>query len=420
MPHDILHQTDPEVAQLIDQETRRQSETLEMIASENHTSPAVIEAMGSVLTDKYAEGYPKKRWYEGCWNADSVEQLAIDRFCKLFGVDCANVQPHSGTSANTAVYLAALEPGDKIMGMSLAHGGHLSHGYDVNISGMFYKSVSYGVSEKTERLDMDQVRQMALKERPDMIVVGASAYPRQIDFAAFGDIAKEVGALVLADIAHIAGLVAAGVHPDPAPHSDFVTTTTHKTLRGPRGGVIGCKEDWAKKINSAVFPGTQGGPLVHVIAAKAVAFHEAMQPEFIEYQKKVIANCQALAAALKEEGWRLVSDGTENHLLLIDLRSRFEDLTGKQAAGWLSQAGIIANKNTIPFETRSPFQASGVRLGTPAATTRGMGEAQMKTIAQWVDAVLTSQGDEEKLSGIREQVLEFCKEFPVPACRVEA
>jgi glycine hydroxymethyltransferase len=415
-----LAQSDPEVAELIRQERRRQSETLEMIASENHTSPAVIEAMGSVLTDKYAEGYPNKRWYEGCWNADSVEQLAIDRFCKLFGVECANVQPHSGTSANTAVYLASLEPGDKIMGMSLAHGGHLSHGYDVNISGMFYKSVSYGVSEETETLDMDQVRKQALKERPRMIVVGASAYPRQIDFEAFAEIAGQIDAMVLADVAHIAGLVAAKVHPDPAPYSDFVTTTTHKTLRGPRGGVIGCKEQWAKKINSAVFPGTQGGPLVHVMAAKAVAFHEAMSQDFVEYQKKVLANCKALAQALQEKGWRLVSGGTENHLLLIDLRSRFEDLTGKQAASWLSRAGIIANKNTIPFETRSPFQASGIRLGTPAATTRGMGEAQMRQIAAWVDTVLTGNGDEDLLDRVGREVLECCKDFPVPACTEKA
>jgi glycine hydroxymethyltransferase len=420
MPNDILNQVDPQIAQLILQESQRQSETLEMIASENHTSPAVIEAMGSVLTDKYAEGYPRKRWYEGCWNADAVEQLAIERFRELFGVEHANVQPHSGTSANTAVYLAALEPGSKIMGMSLAHGGHLSHGYDVNISGKIYESCSYGVDEKTELLDMDQIRDQALKEKPDMIVVGASAYPRKIDFEAFGQIASQVGATLLADIAHIAGLVAAKVHPDPAPHSDFVTTTTHKTLRGPRGGVIGCTEQWAKKVDSAVFPGTQGGPLVHAIAAKAVAFHEALKPEFVEYQNKVLENCQALASALMDKGWRLVSGGTENHLLLIDLRSRFEQLTGKQAAGWLSQAGIIANKNTIPFETRSPFQASGIRLGTPAATSRHMGPEQMAQIAEWVDAVLTSNGDEQKLTAIRSRVRELCAGFPIPAGRVEA
>ena len=413
----VLPAVDPELARMIDCESQRQQETLELIASENHTSPAVIEAMGSLLTDKYAEGYPRKRWYEGCANADTIEQLAIDRANQLFGTEHANVQPHSGTSANTAVYLAALEPGAKILGLNLAHGGHLSHGYDVNISGKFYKAVNYGVEKDTERFDMDRIREQALAEKPDMIVVGASAYPRQIDFAAFGAIAKEVGCPLMADIAHIAGLVAAKVHPDPAPYSDFITTTTHKTLRGPRGGVILCREAWAKKIDSAVFPGTQGGPLIHVIAAKAVAFHEALQPAFRQYAQDVLDNCQVLASALLERNWRLVSGGTDNHLLLIDLRSRYDELTGKQAAAWLAQAGIIVNKNTVPFETRSPFQASGIRIGTPAITSRGMGAEQMKQIAAWVDEVLTSGGDEQVIQRIGGQVGELCRQFPIPAAR---
>ncbi|MFP4354430.1 MAG: serine hydroxymethyltransferase [Phycisphaerae bacterium] len=411
----VLSKTDPQLAGLIEQEVQRQSNTLELIASENHTSPGVIEAMGTLLTDKYAEGYPRKRWYEGCINADEVEQLAIDRCKELFGVEHANVQPHSGTSANTAVYLAALQPGAKIMGLNLAHGGHLSHGYDVNISGKFYQAVNYGVDKETELLDMDQVRQQALQEKPDLLVVGASAYPRKIDFEAFGSIAREIGCPMLSDIAHIAGLVAAKVHPDPAAHSDFITTTTHKTLRGPRGGVVMCTEQWAKKIDSAVFPGTQGGPLVHVIAAKATAFHEALQPAFRDYSQKVIDNCKILAEALLEMGWRLVSGGTDNHLLLIDLRSRFEELTGKDAAAWLSSASIIANKNTVPFETRSPFKASGVRIGTPAATSRGMGGEEMKKIAAWVDTVLTSGGDEAILQKVGQEVQATCKQFPLPA-----
>ncbi len=410
----VLSQTDPQLAELIAQETDRQSNTLELIASENHTSRAVIEAMGSILTDKYAEGYPRKRWYEGCWNADQVEQLAIDRCRELFGVEHANVQPHCGTGANTAVYLAALAPGAKIMGLNLAHGGHLSHGYDVNISGKFYQAVNYGVEKDTELLDMDRVRQQALAEKPDLLVVGASAYPRKLDFAAFGSIAREVGCPLLADIAHIAGLVAAKVHPDPADHSDFITTTTHKTLRGPRGGVVMCKSDWAKKIDSAVFPGTQGGPLVHVIAAKAVAFHEAAGPDFRTYSQAVIDNCQTLAGELLQRHWRLVSGGTDNHLLLIDLRSRFEELTGKEAADWLARARIIANKNTVPFETRSPFKASGIRIGTPAVTSRGMGAAEMTRIAEWVDTVLTSGGDQAVLETVAGQVQELCGQFPIP------
>ncbi|MFP4053180.1 MAG: serine hydroxymethyltransferase [Phycisphaerae bacterium] len=409
-----LDKVDPTIAGVIRDEQERQGRTLELIASENHTSAAVIEAMGSVLTDKYAEGYPNKRWYCGCENADAVEQLAIDRCKELFGVEHANVQPHSGTSANIAVYLAALKPGDKIMGLNLAHGGHLSHGYEVNISGKFYSAVNYGVREDNELLDMDQIRQQALKERPQMLMVGASAYPRQIDFAAFGEIAREIDAVLVSDIAHIAGLVAAKEHPDPAPDSDFITTTTHKTLRGPRGGVVMCKQDWAKKLDSAVFPGIQGGPLVHVIAAKAVAFHEDMQPSFKQYVQKVIANAKALAAALSEKGWRLVSGGTDNHLLLVDLRSRFSEMTGKDAANWLAAANIVANKNTVPFETRSPFKASGIRFGTPGVTTRGLGAEEMKTIADWVDRILTSEGDEEVISAVRDEVGEMCRQYPVP------
>jgi glycine hydroxymethyltransferase len=414
----LLDKVDPQVAQLVQAEHDRQAGTLELIASENHASPAVIEAMGTVLTDKYAEGYPRKRWYSGCENADAVEQLAIDRANELFGTEHANVQPHSGTSANMAVYLAGLEPGAKIMGMNLSHGGHLSHGYEVNISGKFYQAVNYGVAEGSELLDMDAVAEQARKERPAMIVVGASAYPRIIDFEAFSSICKEVGAVLLADIAHIAGLVAAGVHPSPAGCAEYITMTTHKTLRGPRGGMILCKEEFAKPIDSAVFPGIQGGPLVHVIAAKAVAFGEALQPAFKQYAQKVIDNAKALAGELSAKGWRLVSGGTDNHLLLIDLRSRLPELTGKEAAGWLASSGLVANKNTIPFETRSPFKASGIRLGSPALTTRGLGAEEMKAVADWVDRVLTSDGDEQTIADVRGQVAEMCKAYPIPCDRV--
>ncbi len=415
----VLNKRDPQLAALIDAERDRQASTLELIASENHTSRAVIEAMGTCLTDKYAEGYPGKRWYCGCDKVDAVEQLAIDRCRELFGVDHANVQLHSGTSANIAVFLAALKSGDKIMGLNLAHGGHLSHGYEVNISGKFYNAVNYGVREDNELLDMDQIREQAKKEQPAMIMTGASAYPRQIDFDAFGEIAKEVGAVLVSDIAHIAGLVAAKEHPDPAPASDYITTTTHKTLRGPRGGVVMCKEEHAKKLNSAVFPGIQGGPLMHVIAAKAVAFGECLQPEFKTYIQAVIANAKALAAALSEKGWRLVSGGTDNHLLLVDLRSRFEDVTGKDAAGWLADANLVVNKNTVPFETRSPFKASGIRFGTPGVTTRGLGPNDMGTIAEWVERILTSKGDEAVIETVRGEVAEMTEKHPVPNSLVE-
>jgi len=411
---DGLEKVDPEVAGILRAEQQRQAETLELIASENHVSPAVLVALGSVLTDKYAEGYPRKRYYCGNENIDSAEEVCIARAKALFGAEHANVQPHCGTSANLAVYLAALKPGDKIMGMELAHGGHLSHGMRINASGVFYETVSYGVDADTERLDMDQVRQRVLAEKPDLLVAGASAYPRVIDFEAFGRIADEAGCPLLADIAHIAGLVVGGVHPTPVPYSTFVTTTNHKTLRGPRGGIILCTADWAKKIDSAVFPGLQGGPLEHVIAAKAVAFHEAMKPEFKDYAAAIVANAQALADEMTARGWRLVSGGTDNHLMLVDLRSRDEELTGHVAANWLAEAGIICNKNAIPFDPRKPFHASGVRLGTPALTTRGMGADEMRTIAGWIDRAITSEGDEAALAEVRGQVLELCRQFPIP------
>jgi glycine hydroxymethyltransferase len=409
-----LSEVDPEMARLIEREQQRQSDTLELIASENHASRAVLEAMGTVLTDKYAEGYPGRRWYQGCRHIDDVERLAIARAKEVFGAEHANVQPHSGTSANLAVYLAALEPGQKIMGMSLSHGGHLSHGYSINISGSVYRAVNYGVRRDTEMLDLDQIRRMALEERPDMLVVGASAYPRSIDFAAFGEIAREASCLLLADIAHIAGLVVGGVHPDPVPHSEFVTTTAHKTLRGPRGGIILCRGQWAEKIDAAIFPGIQGGPLEHVIAAKAVALHEATRPEFRKYAARIVSNARFLADELLARGWRLVAGGTDNHLLLIDLRSRHENLTGATAAAWLESAGIIANKNTIPFETRSAFEASGIRLGTPALTTRGMGTDEMKQIAVWVDRVLNSDGEAGAIADVAAGVAEMCRRFPIP------
>ena len=409
-----LNKADPQVARIVEAERRRQSETLELIPSENHASTPVLEAMGSVLTDKYAEGSPQKRWYSGCKNVDDIEQLAIDRAKKLFGAEHANVQPHSGTTANLAVYLAALTPGRKIMGMDLAHGGHLSHGMAVNASGQFYKVVHYGVRKDTEMLDLDQIRQLALKERPDLLVTGASAYPRIVDFEGFGRIAREVGCPMLADIAHIAGLVVGGVHPHPFPHADFVMSTTHKTLRGPRGGLILCKKQWARKVDSAIFPGYQGGPFMHSIAAKAVAFFEAMSPQFTEYAKMVVRNAKTLAGQLTELGWRLVSGGTDNHLMLIDLRTRREQLTGEKAAQWLASAGIVTNKNLLPFDTRTPGVTSGIRLGTPALTTRGMGEQEMKTIAGWIDQILKSDGEQTLISKIHEGVLELCREFPIP------
>ena len=414
-----LDKADPDVAAIIKAERRRQAETLEMIASENHASAPVMEATGSPLTDKYAEGYPGRRWYCGCENMDAVEQLAIDRAKRLFGADHVNVQPHSGTSANLAVYLAAIKPGQKIMGMRLDQGGHLSHGLNINLSGICYQATSYGLDPKTEMLDMEEIRRMVLRERPDILVAGASSYPRIIDFEAFGRIAREAGCLLMADIAHIAGLVAGGVHPDPVPHADFVTTTTHKTLRGPRGGIILCRQKWAKAVDTAVFPGQQGGALMHVVAAKAVAFQEALQPEFKAYAAAIIANCKAVADVLLEKGWRLVSGGTDNHLLLIDLRTKRPNLTGHEAANRLAAAGIIANKNKIPFDPRSAAESSGVRLGTPALTARGMGLAEMRRIAGWIDEVLSEGGTDPRLAAIRQEVRELCKGFTIP-CAIYA
>ncbi len=414
---DSLRRADPQIAAAIDAEVTRQANTIELIASENHVSAAVLAALGTVLTDKYSEGYPGKRYYCGCENIDTIEQLCIDRAKKLFGAEHANVQPHCGTSANLAVYMAALKPGDKIMGMHLQHGGHLSHGLNINFSGKWFNPVHYGVNEQTEMLDMDEVRQAVLAEKPQMLIVGASSYPRTIDFEAFGQIAKEAGCLLLADIAHIAGLVVGGVHPHPMPHADFITTTNHKTLRGPRGGIILCKEQFARAVDQAVFPGMQGGPLPHVIAAKAIALQESMQPEFKWYAAAIVANAKALAEAMTERGWRLVTGGTDNHLMLIDLRSRDENLTGHVAAGWLADAGIISNKNIIPFDTRGPKETSGLRLGTPAVTTRGMRPDQMTKLAQWIDDILSSNGDQDVIDSIRGAVAEFCKQFPIPAQR---
>ena len=407
-----LLQVDPEIAAAIDQERQRQQENIELIASENFVSPAILEAQGSVLTNKYAEGYPRKRWYGGCEYIDVVEQLAIDRAKKLFGAEHANVQPHSGSGANMAVYFAFLKPGDKMLTMDLSHGGHLTHGNKANFSGKFFEIVHYGVRQEDERIDYDQLAAMAREHRPKMITVGASAYPRVIDFQRMGEIAREVGAYLLADIAHIAGLVAAGLHPSPMEHADFVTTTTHKTLRGPRGGLILCREKYAKEIDSQVFPGIQGGPLEHVIAAKAVCFHEALQPGFKAYQQQIIKNAAALADGMKRNGYRLVSGGTDNHLMLVDVGAK--GLTGKDSQNALDEAGMTVNKNTIPFETRSPFQASGIRLGTPACTTRGMKEAEMAAIADMISEVLMDIKNVEAAHKVRARVRELTARFPLP------
>ena len=407
-----LRNVDAPVAEAIEHERLRQQENIELIASENFTSPAVMEAQGSVLTNKYAEGYPKKRWYGGCENVDSIEQLAIDRAKKLFGAGHANVQPHSGSGANMAVYFAMLKPGDKMLTMDLSHGGHLTHGNKANFSGKFFEIVHYGVRPGDERIDYDQLAAMAREHKPRMITVGASAYPRIIDFARMGEIAREVGAYLLADIAHIAGLVAAGIHPSPMAHADFVTTTTHKTLRGPRGGMILCREEFAKTLNSNIFPGIQGGPLMHVIAAKAVAFKEALQPAFQEYQRQIVKNAAALADGMQRNGYRLVSGGTDNHLMLVDVGAK--NLTGKDCQIALDEAGITVNKNTIPGETRSPFQASGIRLGTPAVTTRGMKEAEMAAIADMISEVLLDLKNVEAAAKVRTRVRELTARFPLP------
>jgi len=407
----FLEQTDIEVFAAIQKEARRLEGNLELIASENVVSEAVLEAQGSVMTNKYAEGYPGKRYYGGCEFVDEVELLAIARAKELFGADHANVQPHSGSQANMTVYLSVLKPGDSYLGMNLAHGGHLSMGSPVNFSGFIYKVIPYGVSERTETIDYDEVERLAKEHRPKLIVAGASAYPRIIDFPRFRKIADEIGALLMVDMAHIAGLVAAGLHPSPVPYADFVTTTTHKTLRGPRGGMVLCKAEHAKIVDSRVFPGMQGGPLMHVIAAKAVALKEALSPEFKIYQQQIIKNAQALAQGLMGNGFRLTSDGTDNHLMLIDLRK--SELTGKVAQETLDKARITVNKNGIPFDTRSPFVTSGIRIGTPAVTTRGMKEKEMTLIADFIARALNHVSDEAELRAVADDVGTLCKKFPV-------
>jgi glycine hydroxymethyltransferase len=409
-----LRATDPEVFDSIVAEAKRQSDGLELIASENFVSRAVLEAMGTVLTNKYAEGLPGKRYYGGCEFVDVAESLARERAKELFTAEHANVQPHSGAQANMAAYFAFLEPGDKILGMNLSHGGHLTHGSPVNFSGRLFEVVSYGVGEDG-RIDYDALRSQARAERPRMIIAGASAYPRTIDFEAFGQIAREVGAWMVVDMAHIAGLVATGHHPTPVPHSDVVTTTTHKTLRGPRGGLVLCTQEHAKAIDKTVFPFTQGGPLMHVIAAKAVALLEALQPDFTSYSGQVVANARALGEGLAAHGFHLVSGGTDNHLLLVDLRPSHDELTGKDAEAALERAGITVNKNTVPGETRSPFVTSGLRIGTPALTTRGMRETEMRRIADWIAHVLSSPTDEARIRIVRGEVLELCGAFPLYA-----
>jgi len=409
---EVLRAVDPEIADAIEAERRRQNTHIELIASENFVSEAVLAAQGSVLTNKYAEGYPGKRYYGGCEFVDVAERLAIERAKELFGAEHVNVQPHSGSQANQAVYFAALEPGDTVMGMALPHGGHLTHGHPINLSGRLYRFVEYGVDRETEQIDYDALEAQAREVRPKMIVAGASAYPRIIDFARLRQICDAVGALLFVDMAHIAGLVAAGLHPSPIPYADFVTTTTHKTLRGPRGGLIFCKERYAKDIDRAVFPGVQGGPLMHVIAAKAVALKEALTPEFRAYQQQIVKNAQALAEALKVRGFRLVSGGTDNHLMLVDVKSS-RGLTGKQAETLLDEVGITVNKNTIPFDTEKPAVGSGLRLGTPAVTTRGMKEAEMEEIADIIDRVLSHPGDEIVRQEARERVARLCAAYPL-------
>ena len=413
----LLKKVDPEVYDAILRETKREAGKLELIPSENFVDEAVLEAQGSIMTNKYAEGYPGKRYYYGCEYVDIVEALAIERTKKLFGADHANVQPHSGTQANMAVYFALLQPGDTILGMNLAHGGHLSHGSPANFSGKLYKIVAYGVDRKTETIDFEEVAAQAEKHRPKIIVVGASAYPRTIDFGKFREVADSVGAVVMADIAHIAGMVAAGVHPSPVPVCEFVTTTTHKTLRGPRGGIIMCRRDFAKALDSRVFPGSQGGPLMHVIAAKAVALKEALSEEFRAYQRQIVANAKALAAELMAEGFRLVSGGTDNHLMLIDLTDK--GITGAEAGEALDRAGITTNKNMIPFDTRSPMVTSGIRLGTPAVTTRGMKENEMKTIGRMISHILKNIKDESRITEVRKEVRTLCEKFTLYADRIK-
>jgi glycine hydroxymethyltransferase len=406
-----LAQADPDIAAAINNETRRQEDGLELIASENFVSTAVLEAAGSVMTNKYAEGYPGKRYYGGCEFVDVAETLAIARAKALFGADHVNVQPHSGAQANMAVYLTLLKPGDTVLGMNLAHGGHLTHGHPLNFSGKLYTIIPYGVRQDDERIDYDEFERLAEQHQPKMIIVGASAYPRVIDFARMGAVARRVGSPLMVDMAHIAGLVAGGVHPSPVPHADFVTTTTHKTLRGPRGGLVLCREQYAKDLDRAVFPGVQGGPLMHIIAAKAVCFKEAATPEFAAYQKQLVKNAARLAAALTTSGFRIVSGGTDNHIVLVDVFSK--GITGKVAEAALGQAGITVNKNAIPFDQNPPMVASGVRLGTPAVTTRGMGEPEMDLVADYISRVLASPEDAATLSTVKAEIETLCRKFPL-------
>jgi len=413
---EVLNSFDPEIAKAIQQETERQEFHLELIASENFVSEAVLAAQGSVLTNKYAEGYPGKRYYGGCQYVDVAEQLAIDRCKAIFGADHANVQPHSGSQANMAVYFSVCQPGDTILGMNLAHGGHLTHGSPVNFSGKLFNVVSYGVKKETGTIDYDEVEKLAVESSPRLLVVGASAYPRTIDFEAFRQIADKTGAQIMVDMAHIAGLVAAGEHPNPVPLSEFVTSTTHKTLRGPRGGLILCREEFAKTVNSNIFPGIQGGPLMHVIAAKAVAFKEVLSPEFKSYARQVVKNAKALAEELIQLGFNLVSGGTDNHLMLVDLSGT--EITGKTAEETLGMAGITVNKNAVPFDTRSPFVTSGFRIGTPAVTTRGLKEPEMRLIGNWIRRALDNVGNEANLTSIRQEVHALCQKFPLYADRL--
>ncbi len=409
-----LSTLDPEIAEAIAQETQRQQNHVELIASENFAHPAVMEANGCVMTNKYAEGYPAKRYYGGCDHVDAAENLAIERAKALFGADHANVQPHSGSQANEACYASVINPGDKILTMTLSDGGHLTHGHPANFSGKLYDVVNYGVDPESGRIDYDDLAAKAASEKPKLITTGASAYPRTIDFERMGQIAKDNGALLLADIAHIAGLVAAGLHPSPVPHADFVTTTTHKTLRGPRGGLILCREEFAKAVNSAVFPGAQGGPLMHVIAAKAVCFQEAAKPEFKEYAQQILDNTQALAKVFTERGLKLTSGGSDNHLVLIDLRPSHPELTGKKAQFALEEANITTNRNTVPGETRSPFQTSGLRIGSPAVTTRGMKQPEMEAIANSICDILDAPDDEAVINDAQKKMVALCQQFPLP------
>ena len=407
-----LKKTDSEISELVTKEVQRQQTSLELIASENFTSPSVMEAQGTVLTNKYAEGYPGKRWYNGCEYYDEIENLAIERARKLFKAEHINVQSHSGSQANMSVCMATLKPGDTILSMDLTHGGHLSHGHKLNFTGRFYNIVSYGVDKNTEAINYDQLAELADKHKPKVIISGASAYPRIIDFKKIQEIAKSVGAVQLADIAHIAGLVATGLHPSPVPFAEFVTTTTHKTLRGPRGGLIMCKEAYAKDVDIAVFPGTQGGPLMHVICAKAVALGEALKPDFKEYQAQILKNSKHLAKELNSHGLRIVSGGTDNHLMLVDLRSK--DVTGKEAANTLHRAGITVNKNLIPFDPKSAFVTSGIRIGTPAVTTRGMKEQEMSRIAELIVKVISHMSDDKVIEEVRSEIEDLCNKFPLP------